>query len=557
MAEKKILVHLHLFYHNQIDYVISKLRNITNCKWDLYVTFCDENEKSFLKLKRFKPDVIFFKVKNLGYDVYPFIQVLRKVNLCDYDYVLKLHTKSPQKIFGFFKSYRWRNNMFDGLLESKKQFLKALNVIENPKNGLLASHYRMLRFTGLVAEEGYMLNEMMKRLGLHYRGNIYVSGTMFLARAALYKDLANSDINDDDFAKISHTGSNSTNAHVLERVLSLIVYDKGYDCVRINSLKLFLDNARIKLFSVSFVWNNFHHGLAIYFLGKKHLIDILKKNDYIQGTELIKQSFTLNPFKNKRLCIFAVYCPDGRISDSQIYYLKGLKRIADNIIFIADSLVFPEEIEKIKDLVCYCNFERHKGFDFMSYKLGYEYALKNGLLDDINELIICNDSCYAPVFPFEKVFCKMAGMQCDFWGMTSNGNIQKHQKIHIQSFFYVFKKNIFKSDVFKSFIKKIKCQKNINRVIQKYEIEFTDYLVSHNFKYSTFVPDSISEVPLCINKTIYPLTLLENYIVPLVKVKVFNNKFLGKISEDSFETLDFIKSVNPELAEIIKKENHM
>ena len=63
MAEKKILVHLHLFYHNQIDYVISKLRNITNCKWDLYVTFCDENEKSFLKLKRFKPDVIFFKVK--------------------------------------------------------------------------------------------------------------------------------------------------------------------------------------------------------------------------------------------------------------------------------------------------------------------------------------------------------------------------------------------------------------------------------------------------------------------------------------------------------------
>ena len=45
--------------------------------------------------------------------------------------------------------------------------------------------------------------------------------------------------------------------------------------------------------------------------------------------------------------------------------------------------------------------------------------------------------------------------------------------------------------------------------------------------------------------------------MPLVKVKVFNNKFISRIKEDAFDTLDFIESVNPELATIIRKENCM
>ena len=33
---KKLLVHLHLYYLEQVDFMLKKLRNITGCDWDLY-----------------------------------------------------------------------------------------------------------------------------------------------------------------------------------------------------------------------------------------------------------------------------------------------------------------------------------------------------------------------------------------------------------------------------------------------------------------------------------------------------------------------------------------
>ena len=54
--KNKILVHLHLYYHNQVDFMIKKLKNINNCDWDLYVTVCEDNPVSIRKILGFKKD---------------------------------------------------------------------------------------------------------------------------------------------------------------------------------------------------------------------------------------------------------------------------------------------------------------------------------------------------------------------------------------------------------------------------------------------------------------------------------------------------------------------
>ncbi len=557
VVNRKVLVHLHLFYHNQLDYMMSKLKNICGCDWDLYVTVCEDNEKSIKKLKAFKPDVHIIKVENLGYDVWPFIQVLRMVDINDYKYVLKLHTKAK---YGFpLKTYSWRNALVDSILISKKQFRKVVSLFEEDSSVGFAgrSTYWML-FSGLVPEEQGMLNRMMKRLHLRYAENYYLSGTMFFARMSVFKPVVESDISAEDFSLFSKTASKATNAHVLERVFSFLAPNSG-----LKNAKLTYFSGRIKEFlkrlcSIEFIWSERQKGIVLFLFKKRFPLKIVKQKCYIPpvGAKDIVQSFDVANVVHNRLVIFAGYCPDGKIKDSQLYYLNGLKNVADNIIFVCDCQILPQEIEKIKDIVQVCIFKHHGGYDFGSYKLGYKYALDKGLLNNVDELIFCNDSCYGPVFPFEKCFDSMKDTKCDFWGVVTNCNPKKRQPEHLQSFFIVIKSNVFNSDAFSRFMCRIKPQRKVKNVIKKYEIPFTNYLKKYGFSYAVFVPDE--KFPYGnINKTFYPLTLIRDFEVPLVKVKVFNNIFLDKLREFSNDTLDYIERVNPELAEIIKKENDM
>ena len=95
MKQKHVLVHLHLFYYEQTDYFIKKLANINNCNWDLFVTYVEEDKKSIDKIKLFKPDTIFKKVENYGYDIYPFIEIIKSNNFGHIE--IRLYSKNPHK----------------------------------------------------------------------------------------------------------------------------------------------------------------------------------------------------------------------------------------------------------------------------------------------------------------------------------------------------------------------------------------------------------------------------------------------------------------------------
>ena len=145
-----VLVHLHLYYPEQLDYMLKKLKNINNCNWDLIVTICKENPKIERKIKEFKSDSQIIKVKNIGYDVWPFIQVLESINLDDYDYVLKLHTKNHRKHNNFF----WRNILIDALLLSPKRYEQNLQLFkESPEIGIIGAEEVASKMTGICAEE--------------------------------------------------------------------------------------------------------------------------------------------------------------------------------------------------------------------------------------------------------------------------------------------------------------------------------------------------------------------------------------------------------------------
>ncbi|MBR4507637.1 MAG: hypothetical protein IKP24_03830 [Alphaproteobacteria bacterium] len=251
-----------------------------------------------------------------------------------------------------------------------------------------------------------------------------------------------------------------------------------------------------------------------------------------------------------KVAIFASFSGDGKIADYVLYYLKELKKVCDAIIFVADNPIFPAEVEKIKDLVIYASFKRHEEYDFGSYKRGYNYAKKAGILEETDELVLCNDSCFGPVYPFQEIFSKMdKNKDLDFWGLVYNTDV----KLHLQSYFLAFKKNVIESNAIHDFLKRVQHEDDFWDVVYKYEFEFTDFLIKRGFKCAGFVPQEMPETQFALgraghnNPTVFPLTLIKKYNFPLIKVKCFTDGYTFALEEPIIKVLDFVKKQNPEL----------
>ena len=136
---ERLLVHLHIFYHDQVDYFIHKLKNINDIEWDLVVTFTNRQEETIRKLQLLKPDVKFLELENYGYDIWPFIRVIKDIYLSKYSYVMKLHTKGPvswcRPNIISLRDNEWRDALTDGLLYSPDFFKEILSYSgKNPKS---------------------------------------------------------------------------------------------------------------------------------------------------------------------------------------------------------------------------------------------------------------------------------------------------------------------------------------------------------------------------------------------------------------------------------------
>jgi rhamnosyltransferase len=192
----------------------------------------------------------------------------------------------------------------------------------------------------------------------------------------------------------------------------------------------------------------------------------------------------------KRAVVFAHYDKQNIIDDYVVYYLKALKEISDEIIFVSccESL----DTGKIDDIVSKTIAEKHDEYDFGSYKRGYLYLKER--LNEFDELVFVNDSCYGPFFPLKNVFDEMDKKDCDFWGITKNNFGYKKSRFkffvkrpHIQSYFISFKKNVFTSKIFNNFMQSITVQKSKRDIISKYEIGLSELLYENYFKYDVYI----------------------------------------------------------------------
>lgn len=267
----------------------------------------------------------------------------------------------------------------------------------------------------------------------------------------------------------------------------------------------------------------------------------------------LRREFAAAPVVHRRTAVFASFSGDGRLKETVLHYLRGLREVVDNVVFVANNPVLPDEAAKLDGLVRLAVFRNHGCYDFGSYKIGWNEAKALGLLDpDVcDELVVCNDSCYGPVFPFSETFAEMDRRnreakpedRFDFWGMTAH---ELFRRPHVQSYFYVFGKAVLEARTLDRFFDKMDEFRERGQVVFFCETALSAALTASGHRFAALVPKEFSKEhgspPIK-----FPVTMLSAYRMPLLKAKTLK----GESKESLAETMEIVRRENPGLARLL------
>ena len=230
---KPILVVVHIYYSNLWSELKKSIQSIQAYPFELYVTMTEKKLDIEEDIHQTFPKAKIEIVDNRGYDVGPFVHVLNKLNLDNYSYIVKLQTKRdlPRCNTGFrnMHSSIWRENL---LIPYRQEttFKKYIDYFDKcPQVGMQANYQVIVHKDTYDKKAKELLDNFLKEHHLPKMKHAFVAGTMFIARAHLFKPLQELKIDLDDFPEQTTHAEKHTSqlAHALERFLGYMVYYQG------------------------------------------------------------------------------------------------------------------------------------------------------------------------------------------------------------------------------------------------------------------------------------------------------------------------------------------
>lgn len=227
----RILVHLHLFYPTLWPAIDTYLRNLYAYSFDLVISHPSGISRSVLKaIKKSYPGVRLVPCENRGFDIGPFCEILRDVDLSNYDIVYHLHSKGPtgemgRYVYGrIFAGDDWFRQLYDGCLG----FSSVHDCID-----LL----RRQKGVGLVCSKSVLFKDepsrqALVRLFASARGVSvpddyqFVGGTCFAVKAEALKPLQNMGLRMQDFSESNRFVFSF--GHAMERIIPITILNAGY-----------------------------------------------------------------------------------------------------------------------------------------------------------------------------------------------------------------------------------------------------------------------------------------------------------------------------------------
>ncbi|MFN3279290.1 MAG: rhamnan synthesis F family protein [Paracoccus hibiscisoli] len=437
-------------------------------------------------------------VQNLGQDVGALMQLMDQVDLARYGFVCKIHSKKGLKM-----PEAWRRTLLGGVLGSRRQVDQIIAGFRGDPQVMLAGARQLFLYgPAYLWKNADGIDDLAGPLlqGFDFRSQDwgFVAGTCFWIRTGILLRLKTLQI---DWQPGAYA-DDGTPAHVLERLFGMLVAIDGGTVLLSDQRDGDALPQRVTGFPATM---------------SRERIPITDTLTELEAARRRRQRSRTVP-KRRRVAVFASYSGDGVLPPQVQPYLEGLRPFVDRIVVVCDNTIGPLRRDALAKLADHVIAERHGEYDFGSYKRGVAWARQAGWLDEADDLILCNDSCFGPVGSFAPMFERMEARHLDFWGATDSQEFHPH----LQSFFVVLGWHVFQSPVFRNFIEGITKQPNVQQVIMKYEIGLTKTLSDAGYTFGAMVENRLKGAhekdPTYRNISAHPVRAIEMGL-PLVKVK--------------------------------------
>ena len=197
-----------------------------------------------------------------------------------------------------------------------------------------------------------------------------------------------------------------------------------------------------------------------------------------------------------KIAIFAHYDKYNQVQEYVKYYLCQLSTVCDEIICVTTSALSTDDIQQLKQYCSDVILRENVGHDFYSYKIGLA-SIQD--LRRVDKLILCNDSCFGPLFELQNIYAKLINSSGDFCGISANSR----PSLHLQSYFLIFSPQVVNSAAFNDFWQELEIISDKDSIVNNYEVGLSQCLLSAGFKLSSWLPINdykIKSLPLLCRK---------------------------------------------------------
>lgn len=244
-----------------------------------------------------------------------------------------------------------------------------------------------------------------------------------------------------------------------------------------------------------------------------------------------------------RLAIYAIYDSEGIIDEYIEKALAGLRAHLSKLIVVCNFKTAAGGLGYIERYADKIKYRENIGFDAGAYKEMLQEIYDSGEIHKFDEIILINDSFYGPIDSFDLVFSSMEKEDCDYWGLTKYpGGTYEGREIlpHIQSYFMCFRKHVVNSRVFYDFWKRMEYPETFIDAVFHFEFRLNRLLEEYGFTGRAYMDQKPGGLEIRYGENPYmkyPLELLKDYEVPIIKRKSFdfeNDGFTNALAAFSY-----------------------
>ncbi|WP_196485943.1 rhamnan synthesis F family protein [Burkholderia territorii] len=264
-----------------------------------------------------------------------------------------------------------------------------------------------------------------------------------------------------------------------------------------------------------------------------------------------------------RCFLFAAYYPDDKVDDFDLYHLQKLAALGD-VFYFVDAADFPEmELARVRPYVRFAGFEKHKEYDFGSWKR----LISMVGLDELScydEIVIVNNSSIL-VGDLEPYFAAFEQSRARFGAMLLldehyNGPVVQlsdylvNQDVQVASAmfpssFWIFRREFFVRPFVQNFFETVKPEVDRLEVCYRYERGFSRSVFRHAVEYQVFI-DKVFK-----HSSIYTMDAFEliDLGLPYIKKKLFS-QFYYQIDFLDARIKRLIKNAPPAVASLLRAQ---